>query len=63
MSNQVSNGGKILCECDKKALNMIEGLMDASVLLRELEGLRLTVQTYLLQLMGSIVNIYIRISH
>ena len=36
--------------------------MGARELLRELESLRLTVQTVLLHLMGSIAYIYIRIS-
>ena len=52
-----------MCECDDSALDVIEGLMDANELLRELEGLWLTVQTCVLRLMGNIINIYIRIPH
>ena len=63
MSNLVSNNGEKICECGDSALDVIEGLMDASELLRGLRHLELTVQTCLLQLMGSIINIYIRISH
>ena len=57
------NDDKKLYECGDSALDVVEGLMDASELLRELGSLWLTVQTYLLQLMGSIIYIYIRISH
>ena len=63
MSILVSKGSEIWCECDNSALDLIESLVSARELLKRLEHLRLTVQTYLLQLMGSIINIYIRISH